>query len=183
MGKFVHEDGRKCQWYPSVREWFHWDHEGSEPKPSERRSYKCDRDHTQGDRGEFGMPTIGGGAGTLYMGQQTAYPDHLRADITEVRLTVKPTTSEGIRIIGRWLPATMERFLRNNTKYARAQKTDLGAKGILPDINRKTSVLIDRIWFGAPVVGEDTVEVIDDLIGHLFLLRDKIIMENGEDDG
>jgi hypothetical protein len=53
---------------------------------------------------------------------------------------------------------------------------DLGPKGIMPDINRKTGVLIGRLWYGNPEseVGEPTDEIIDDLIGHLLLLKAKL---------
>lgn len=193
---FDHQDGRVCHYSTMTGEWYHWDNpvDNPTPGPRDRVEYRCEWRHPgdssqlKGDRGGFGMPTLG--VNTTYITDAalssistikgSPYPDHLRADITEVRLTEKPTTHEAIRIIGQWLPECMERFLRNNTKYARAQVTDLGDKGIMPDINRKTSVLMDRIWFGAEEVGEPTVEVIDDLIGHLFLLRDKI--SNKEED-
>lgn len=84
-----------------------------------------------------------------------------------------PVTEEGERILFFIMPEVMRRFIYKNRKYAQATSTGrwLGSRGIMPDINRKTAVLMDRIWDGKPEVDENTAEVIDDLIGHLFLLR------------
>lgn len=91
-----------------------------------------------------------------------------------INFNVTPTTDDAVYIVNEVLPALLDRFLKKNTKYARAQVHDLGIKGIVPDINRKSSVIIDRIWHGAGVIDEDTEEVIDDLIGHLLLMRAKM---------
>ncbi len=127
---------------------------------------ECDLPHPAAELRGFdfgtGMPTMGKQAREMLSG-----------------LTVPqvPTTPEGKRIAN-MVPQVMGRFFKNNTKYARAQSGhDLGAKGVIPDINRKTSVMIDRIWYESEVVGEPTIEVIDDLIGHLYLIRDKLIQE------
>lgn len=128
--------------------------------------------------GELDGAPIGGG---LIMGPELSLTGGI---VAAKKLTIEindhlPTTTEGLRIAD-MIPKILGRFFKNNTKYARAQSGhDLGAKGIIPDLNRKTSVLIDRLWYEGEVVGEPTVEVIDDLIGHLLLMRDKITQEEG----
>lgn len=135
------------------------------------------------DRGDFGMP----GIGRMFppITKHPVPPDRegyytMKVDATGIALDygdegqdIDFATDEARRI-ARTIPTWLARFLQKNRKYARAQKIDLGARGIMPDINRKTSVLVDRIWYGAEEVDEGTVEVIDDLIGHLLLLRDKV---------
>lgn len=101
-------------------------------------------------------------------GMSLTWPGHSEGMI------VQATTDDARYILTVAIPEMLERFLEKNTKYARAQVHDLGVKGIVPDVNRKTSVIIDRLWHGAHVVGEGTEEVIDDLIGHLLLMRAKM---------
>lgn len=79
-------------------------------------------------------------------------------------------TAQARDIISRLLPEWCGKFLEANARYKRVGN-DLGPKGIVPDINRKTGVVIDRLWFGGEDSGrEPTREVIIDLIGHYFLL-------------
>jgi hypothetical protein len=94
-------------------------------------------------------------------------------------------TPEAHAILEAVLPALLERFLMKNSKYALAQSGhDLGLKGIVPDINRKTSILIDRLWHGNHQhVDEGTVEVIHDLVGHCLLMLGKLAIKEEEDDG
>lgn len=97
---------------------------------------------------------------------------HIRGDLNG--LDIAPVTDDAKYILDQ-LPTIIGDFLDSNAKYARAQTGhDLGPAGIMPDINRKTSVLISRIWHGEPAGrGESTEEVIGDLIGHLLLLLAK----------
>lgn len=93
---------------------------------------------------------------------------------------VEAVTPEARMILERSLPALLERFLMKNRKYAQAQDNDLGIKGIVPDINRKASVIINRLWHGGQEVDESTEEVIEDLIGHLLLMLGKIHLDDTE---
>jgi hypothetical protein len=147
------------------------------------------------DRGDFGVPTMGQGAREMLKGATfTAGPgksaklpsmpdyvmtikqDSISIDYGDKGLDVDAQTPEAEYILAKVLPKVLEDFLINNAKYARAQTGhDLGAKGIIPDINRKTSVLISRLWFDEADAGRDTnEELIDDLIGHLLLMRAKM---------
>jgi hypothetical protein len=87
---------------------------------------------------------------------------------------IEPATDDARYILER-LPNLIEEFLQNNAKYARAQSGhDLGVKGIIPDINRKFSVLVSREWNNEPDAGRDsTDEIIGDMIGHLLLMLAK----------
>jgi hypothetical protein len=134
------------------------------------------------ERGDFGMPTIGGGR---VLNIQNGVPDFtvtLRADGMDVDFSEGkgyrvPATTPEAWLIMQLVPEILGEFLNKNTQYARAQSGhDLGPKGIIPDINRKTSALISRIWDDHVVqAGQDpTEEIIDDLIGHLLLMRAKI---------
>jgi hypothetical protein len=71
-------------------------------------------------------------------------------------------------------------FIKKNRKY-RKVTNNLGARGVYPDINRKTGILEARVWDGdgEPDDGaESTVEVIDDLIGHLLIMRDMLLQDD-----
>lgn len=76
------------------------------------------------------------------------------------------------------LPDIIAQFLTKNVKYAKVEVGyDLGAKGIIPDLNRKLGILVARLWDEAPTSGEDTDEVIGDMIGHLLLMLAKMRSE------
>lgn len=80
------------------------------------------------------------------------------------------------RICQQQIPAWRTLFLEKNAKY-RAVSDDLGARGVFPDVNRKVGILRDRVWDGNTTIGEGTIEVINDLIGHLFIMQDMLIQE------
>lgn len=84
--------------------------------------------------------------------------------------TKEPATDEALTVMNSLVPRFAKLFIQKNRKYAAVRGNDLGSKGFIPDINRKMGILRDRIWDGNPVVGESNAEVIQDLIGHLFLL-------------
>ena len=87
-------------------------------------------------------------------------------------------TAMARRICTVWVPEWMKTFIAKNRKYRKVDN-HLGARGVFPDVNRKVGILEARVWDGdEPSDGaESTVEVIDDLIGHLFLMRDMLIQE------
>lgn len=73
------------------------------------------------------------------------------------------------------LPGIIAQFLTKNVKYAEVEKGyDLGVAGIIPDLNRKLGILVARHWKEAPTSGEDSQEVIGDMIGHLLLMLAKM---------
>lgn len=104
-----------------------------------------------------------------------AYPDHpsgedfLTAMLWAGSGGTVYATEQAYDICERLIPEWKALFIQKNAKY-RAVGTSLGARGVFPDINRKTGVLKDRIWDGGEVIGEPTREVIMDLVGHLFLM-------------
>jgi hypothetical protein len=181
------------------------------------------KDTLYGDRGEFGMPAVGGSMSGLdhlidddarykqslrdaasgadeftgkvdfidpykmSPGKVWAMPvgDNWTCTITEDGVSVEygPTghganaVTEDAKYILSCLPELLIHFLHKNAKYARAQTHDLGAKGVIPDINRKVSALITYFWDndGDGELPGDTPEgLIDDTIGHLLLLRAKV---------
>jgi hypothetical protein len=77
------------------------------------------------------------------------------------------------QILNKYLPEWQDLFVRKNAKYKRVVGTNLGPRGVFPDINRKTAILRLAVWDSEPLPqgSEDVREVINDLIGHLFLLR------------
>lgn len=106
----------------------------------------------------------------------------LREDPNGAGLVTEAVTPEAQVIMSKVLPALLEKFLQKNRKYAIVQQGhDLGLKGIVPDVNRKSSVIIDRLWHGAEYVDEYTTEVIEDLIGHCLLMLGKIALMEDED--
>lgn len=87
--------------------------------------------------------------------------------------------TEDARVVLEYLPDLLTLFLQKNRKYAEVERGyDLGDKGIIPDLNRKLGIIKARLWDGAEEVGESTDEVIDDMIGHLLLMRAKRIRMN-----
>lgn len=75
-------------------------------------------------------------------------------------------------------------FLVKNRKYRALDGNSLGAKGVFVDVHRKFGVLKSRLWDGDSTVGsaEPTIEIVDDLIGHLFLIRDFLVQEGDSDE-
>lgn len=136
-----------------------------------------------GDRGDFGMPilgkTFGEGLGkVLRLEQQglrcTIDRDTLSIDNGDVGVDFDAATPEAHRVLEK-IPYILLHFLEKNAGYARAQSGhDLGIKGIIPDINRKTAALITQVWDGGHAPGDSTEELVGDLIGHLLLLLAKI---------
>jgi hypothetical protein len=101
--------------------------------------------------------------------------DEVNIDYGMQGVVVPAVTPEARYILAKVLPRLLQNFLESNAKYARAQSGhDLGLKGIIPDINRKTSALITRIWDEQEAGRDSTPEIIDDLIGHLLLMRGKM---------
>lgn len=89
-----------------------------------------------------------------------------------------PTPEAGV-IVNELLPTWLDLFMQNNAKYKDVDQS-LGACGVFPDINRKVGVLKARVWNGQDTPGEPTEEVIQDLIGHLFLMWALMREEQGE---
>lgn len=55
--------------------------------------------------------------------------------------------------------------------------TVLGIRGQFADLWRKVWKLKRALWDGQKLKGEQPIEIIDDLIAHLFLTRDLLVME------
>lgn len=148
------------------------------------------------DRGSFGMPTIGFGPGHVVTlpGDEASYqwPDNnprvvpyepakvvlqagtMLVEYGQKGYTMEAHTPEAEVIINVLVEEFLKLFLNKNLKYQAVQKGyDLGDKGIIPDLNRKLGILVDRLWNDSMEVGEDTDEVISDMIGHLFLMLAK----------
>lgn len=133
-----------------------------------------------------GMPTIGETFGKLVGSLRESvrvsipdvptmfvHPDRVEVTYGENGQAVEAVTDDA-RYVLTILPDLITTFLEKNQKYAEVEKGyDLGDKGIVPDLNRKLGIIKARLWDGAPVVGEDTDEVIGDMIGHLLLMLAK----------
>lgn len=138
------------------------------------------------ERGEFGFPAVGKD-GSMFAGAEEP-TEPWRAILTKRAMSVDFGNGQGYTVeaptddaqyIMEILPEIIGHFLHKNAQYARAQSGhDLGLKGIVPDINRKTSALITRIWDANNVWDENlqdsTEDLIDDLFGHLLLMRAKL---------
>lgn len=138
---------------------------------------------------EFGMPTLGKAArgyisGSDYDSQiaETAVSRSRSADGSVFYGSLTPDgatheddtpvrTPEARIIVDHLMSEFIDLFLLKNAKYRSVQDGyDLGDKGIIPDLNRKLGILKSRLWDGNDTVGEATDEVIQDMIGHLFLM-------------
>lgn len=176
----VHEDGRTCIYRNG--EWL-WDGVNGE-------TYKvCEyEDHPGGDRDDLDVEdssliseAFKASPGRIFpMPEVTLMPrlvineDGITVDYGEQGYTV-PAVTEDARYILKIMPDILTQFLEKNAKYRSVEDGyDLGDQGIIPDLNRKLGILVDRIWHGnREHIGESTDEVIGDLIGHLFLMLAK----------
>lgn len=173
---FKHMGGRFCR-QDSDGAW--WYGEPGQQHPCGRHPLP----NQLSERGDLGMPTLGRLARPMTE-KPFQYGVTIESDYQTVTYQCsdgheeKSVTTEAATILSKHLPDFIEKFMQKNRKYAQVQTGhDLGAEGEIPDLNRKMAILVDRIWCGNPTVGEDSVEVCQDMIGHLFLLIDKLTQE------
>lgn len=90
------------------------------------------------------------------------------------------------RIRDQWVPEWLKAFERKAKDYNESlvpgvENADiLGVRGQYADIWRKIGKLKKALWDGQPLAYEQPLEVIDDLIAHLFLTRDMLLREEAE---
>lgn len=77
------------------------------------------------------------------------------------------------------MAAFVARFLDKGDDYDNTW-SHLGSKGQFADINRKFWKLKRAVWDEKELTGEPLIEVIQDLLGHLFLLLETLEMEQKE---
>lgn len=87
------------------------------------------------------------------------------------------------RIRDNWVPIWLKGFERNSRDYNSNSvvtfepHTVLGLRGQFADIWRKIWKLKKAFWDDETLEGEQPLEIIDDLISHLFLTRDLLLMQ------
>lgn len=85
------------------------------------------------------------------------------------------------RIRDSWVPIWLKGFERKSRDYNSTDgwepHTVLGVRGQFADIWRKVGKLKKSLWDGDQLEGEQPLEIIDDLISHLFLTRDMLLQE------
>lgn len=91
-----------------------------------------------------------------------------------------PTAFERIR--DDWVPLWLKGFERKARDYNASDGSwepheVLGVKGQFADIWRKIGKLKKSLWHDEVLEGEQPIEIIDDLISHLFLTRDLLMLE------
>jgi hypothetical protein len=96
-------------------------------------------------------------------------------DHYHVQVEMGKDTKQLVRIVVDILPDIIDRFARKNAQYGE-NKFELGAAGQFPEIWRKVKRLRALLWEERQGLEEfeDASEVIDDLIGHLLMLKDCI---------
>lgn len=103
---------------------------------------------------------------------------------SEYRERLEGTAFERIR--DSWVPIWLKGFERaardyNSTTTGWEPHTFLGTKGQFADIWRKIHKLKKSLWDGEQLEGEQPLEIIDDLISHLFLTRDLLLQQEAEE--
>lgn len=197
--KHVHPDGRECTFDADDSIWMYRTHPNNflaECSLSHSVAESAEVPAEDGDRGSFGMPTLGFGPGHVVTlpDDEASYqwPDNnprvvpyqpakvvlqagtMLVEYGQKGYTMEAHTPEAEMIINVLVEEFLKLFLNKNLKYQAVQNGyDLGDKGIIPDLNRKLGILVDRLWNDSLTVGEDTDEVINDMIGHLFLMLAK----------
>jgi hypothetical protein len=102
---------------------------------------------------------------------------------TELRRQLEGTAVDRIR--DSWVPIWLKGFERKARDY-NSKTTDwephkfLGVKGQFADIWRKVGKLKKALWDDEMLEGEQPLEIIDDLISHLFLTRDLLLQRGVE---
>lgn len=89
------------------------------------------------------------------------------------------------RIRDSWVPIWLKGFERKARDYNSKTNgwephTFLGVKGQFADIWRKVGKLKKALWDDETLEGEQPLEIIDDLISHLFLTRDLLLQLESE---
>lgn len=90
------------------------------------------------------------------------------------------------RIRDQWVPIWLKGFELNSRDYNSnavvtfEPHTVLGLRGQFADIWRKIWKLKKAFWDDERLEGEQPLEIIDDLISHLFLTRDLLIQQQQE---
>jgi len=102
---------------------------------------------------------------------------------TELRKQLAGTAVDRIR--DSWVPIWLKGFERKARDYNSRTTgwephTFLGVKGQFADIWRKIGKLKKALWDDEPLEGEQPLEIIDDLISHLFLTRDLLLQRGAE---
>lgn len=87
-------------------------------------------------------------------------------------------SDELISIALRLMPEWLRLFARKNADYGSGSSFDLGVRGQYSDIHRKMIKLRRALWDGESLAFEGVDEIINDLIGHLFLTRRMLEMKD-----
>lgn len=88
-----------------------------------------------------------------------------------IQMVVPASSTEDLKqIIGDDLLTWADLFAYKNAGYG-DMADDLGSRAQYVDLNRKCMKLKRALWDGEPLTGESVDEVVNDMIGHLFLLR------------
>lgn len=87
------------------------------------------------------------------------------------------------RIRDTWVPNWLKGFELKSRDYNSIQTgwephEVLGVKGQFADLWRKVGKLKKALWDDETLEGEQPLEIIDDLISHLFLTRDLMVRES-----
>lgn len=147
-------------------------------------------DKESNERGEFGMPIVGstfmrdaGPIKGMFLnvkpGRIFRLKPNMVCTITEAGVSIDYGSGVGVPIVeantddARYIlsivPDILVKFLEKNTQYKDAQAMDLGAKGIVPDLNRKVAAIKGRVW-DAVEGGDSVEELLGDVIGHALLM-------------
>jgi hypothetical protein len=90
------------------------------------------------------------------------------------------------RIRDDWMPLWLKGFERKARDYNSSSGWEphevLGVKGQFADLWRKVGKLKKALWDDEPLEGEQPLEIIDDLISHLFLTRDLLLQKQMAED-
>jgi hypothetical protein len=157
----THEDGRSCRL--EGNRWFIDAHESADVKYLGR--VECVRTHPFGERGHFGMPTLG----------RVAHAYELETEICHGH-------DDKVSRVCNIMDEAQDLYKRKARGYKQVGGGDsadvLGAKGQFSDINRKFWVLKAMLWdevvepYPDQGEGEDVEQILMDLIGHASLTID-----------
>lgn len=90
------------------------------------------------------------------------------ADTLTITITNAPTL-QSVRILTSVLPKVLRLFLSKNRDYGDDPEGNLGPKAQFIDMYRKMKKLKRSLWEGQDLIGEQSDEIIADLIGHSLL--------------
>lgn len=118
-------------------------------------------------------------ARVVEVGKQPAvWVDRLGKNIAKYDIENIPN-EQAMRVVHDILPKVLELYLKKSKDYGGNVSHDapggnLGPRALFPDMWRKMGKLRRSLWEGKELQGEQTEEILMDLVGHVLIVLDEL---------